>query len=53
MGSFPDRLENMYFDYIILLKAVTKVSRYLKNYSYCSSEPEQDKIIKVRAPGHR
>lgn len=46
VGSFPDRLENMYFDYIILLRAVTKVSRYLKNYSYCGSEPEQDKLIK-------
>ncbi|KAJ9078750.1 endoplasmic oxidoreductin-1 [Entomophthora muscae] len=46
VGSFPDRLENMYFDYVILLRAITKVSRYLKNYSYCGSEPEQDKLIK-------
>ncbi|KAI0235958.1 endoplasmic oxidoreductin-1 [Massospora cicadina] len=46
VGAYPDRLENLYFDYVLLLRAVTKMSRYLKNYAYCSSEPEQDKLIK-------
>ncbi|KAI9297456.1 endoplasmic oxidoreductin [Neoconidiobolus thromboides FSU 785] len=46
VGSHPDRLENMYFNYMLLLRAVTKVTKYLENYQYCSLDQEQNSSIK-------
>ncbi|KAF9413459.1 hypothetical protein BGZ94_000722 [Podila epigama] len=47
VGAHPDRLENIYFDYAILVRAVTKLSGYLKDYEFCTGNPEED--IKVKA----
>jgi hypothetical protein len=45
IGSHPDRLENMYFNYVLLLKSVTKMAKFLKGYSYCEADPEENKLI--------
>ncbi|KAG0320860.1 hypothetical protein BGZ99_004277 [Dissophora globulifera] len=47
VGAHPDRLENIYFDYAILVRAVTKLSGYLKNYEFCSGHPEEDARVKA------
>ncbi|KAF9175051.1 hypothetical protein BGX21_009079 [Mortierella sp. AD011] len=46
VGAHPDRLENIYFDYAILVRAVTKLSGYLKNYEFCTGNPEEDARVK-------
>ncbi|KAG0083158.1 hypothetical protein BGZ92_011029 [Podila epicladia] len=47
VGAHPDRLENIYFDYAILVRAVTKLSGYLKNYEFCTGNPEEDVQVKA------
>jgi ERO1-like protein beta len=32
----------LYFDYVVVLRAITKLSSYLDSYSYCSGDPAQD-----------
>ncbi|KAF9411730.1 hypothetical protein BGZ94_001253, partial [Podila epigama] len=45
VGLHPERLENIYFDYVVLLRAVTKVSDYLAGYEYCTGDDTVDKNI--------
>ncbi|KAF9106869.1 hypothetical protein BGX27_008957 [Mortierella sp. AM989] len=47
VGAHPDRLENIYFDYAILVRAVTKLSGYLKDYEFCTGNPEEDANVKA------
>ncbi|KAG0052380.1 hypothetical protein BGZ83_002674 [Gryganskiella cystojenkinii] len=46
VGAHPDRLENIYFDYAILVRAVTKLSGYLKDYEFCTGNAEEDSEVK-------
>ena len=48
LASHPERVSNLYFDYAILLRAVTKLRTYLKNYTFCSSDPSQDAATKSK-----
>lgn len=41
----PERLENIYFDYVVLLRAVTKISDYLAGYEFCTGDQTVDKNI--------
>ncbi|KAI8351243.1 endoplasmic reticulum Oxidoreductin 1-domain-containing protein [Mortierella sp. GBAus27b] len=47
VGTHPDRLENIYFDYAILVRAVTKLSGYLKHYEFCTGNPQEDAKVKA------
>ena len=44
----PERISNLYFDYALLLRAVTKLKTYLKNYTFCSGDPAQDLATKTK-----
>ena len=48
LASHPERISNLYFDYAILLRAVTKLRTYLKNYTFCSGDPAQDLATKSK-----
>ena len=48
LAAHPERVSNLYFDYAILLRAVTKLRTYLKNYTFCSGDPSQDAITKSK-----
>ena len=48
LATHPERVSNLYFDYAILLRAVTKLRTYLKNYTFCSGDPSQDAITKSK-----
>ncbi|OLY84107.1 Endoplasmic reticulum oxidoreductin-1 [Smittium mucronatum] len=57
IGSFPERLRNIYFNYVLLLRAIQKASPFLQNYDYTlsSSEPSKTKqairrLTKLLAP---
>ncbi|KAL6715971.1 endoplasmic oxidoreductin-1 [Lecanora helva] len=46
--SHPERISNLYFDYAILLRAVTKLRTHLKNYTFCSGDISQDMATKSK-----
>ena len=48
LANHPERVSNLYFDYAILLRAVTKLRTYLKNYTFCSGDLAQDKDTKAK-----
>ena len=42
IAKHPERISNLYFNYAVLLRAVTKLRTYLRNYTFCSGDPAQD-----------
>jgi ERO1-like protein beta len=48
LHGFPDRVSNLYFNYALVLRAVTKLGPYLKDYTFCSGDPWQDRITKQK-----
>jgi Endoplasmic Reticulum Oxidoreductin 1 (ERO1) len=46
--SCPQWIENLYFNYVVVLRAVTKLSDYLGSYTYCSGDPTQDEFTKQK-----
>lgn len=48
LEAHPERVSNLYFDYAILLRAVTKLRTYLKNYTFCSGDISQDAATKIK-----
>lgn len=42
LGNHPERVSNLYFNYALILRAVGKLRTYLKNYTFCSGDPQQD-----------
>ncbi|RUO95378.1 endoplasmic reticulum Oxidoreductin 1-domain-containing protein, partial [Jimgerdemannia flammicorona] len=49
IGAHPERLQNVYFDYVLLLRAVTKLAGYLEGYNFCTGDPQEDADVKVRS----
>lgn len=48
LSPHPERISNLYFNYAVLLRAVTKLRMYLKNYTFCSGDPAQDASTKQK-----
>lgn len=48
VGSHPDRLNNMFFTYSFVLKAINKLSGKIDGFSYLSDNPQVDDSIKVQ-----
>ncbi|KAL8775867.1 MAG: hypothetical protein Q9194_003564, partial [Teloschistes cf. exilis] len=48
LAAHPERVSNLYFNYALLLRAVTKLRTYLKNYTFCSGDPTQDAATKQK-----
>lgn len=46
--THPERISNLYFNYAVLLRAVTKLRTYLKNYTFCSGDLAQDASTKMK-----
>jgi len=42
VGKFPDRIENLYLNYAIYIRAISKISDYLANYHFCNGSKEED-----------
>ncbi|KAG0013168.1 hypothetical protein BGZ80_011251, partial [Entomortierella chlamydospora] len=45
VGMHPERLENIYFDYVVVLRAVSKISDYLAGYEFCTGDESVDQNI--------
>ncbi|KAI4184583.1 MAG: hypothetical protein L6R41_004637 [Letrouitia leprolyta] len=48
LATQPERVSNLYFNYALLLRAVTKLRTYLKNYTFCSGDTIQDAATKQK-----
>ncbi|OCK93779.1 endoplasmic oxidoreductin [Cenococcum geophilum 1.58] len=42
LHKFPDRISNIYFNYALIMRAVGKIKQHIKDYEFCSADPEQD-----------
>ncbi|KAJ3264964.1 hypothetical protein HDU77_007053 [Chytriomyces hyalinus] len=47
LGLHPDRIQNMYFTYVVLLRAIAKLAPYLESTSWYSSSLDREKIHKL------
>ncbi|KAG9303644.1 hypothetical protein G9A89_018541 [Geosiphon pyriformis] len=47
VGSHPERIQNVYFNFVVLLRAISKISEYLKNYAFCTGG-EKAEDLKVK-----
>ena len=48
LHKHADRVSNLYFNYALVLRAVTKLGPSLKDYTFCSGDPEQDRDTKSK-----
>ncbi|KAI9140056.1 endoplasmic reticulum Oxidoreductin 1-domain-containing protein [Paraphysoderma sedebokerense] len=46
VGQFPERIQNLYFDYAVLLRAIKKISPYLEDYDVCTGNEKEDLMVK-------
>lgn len=42
LHKHPERVSNLYFNYALLTRAITKLGPYLQDYTFCTGEPDQD-----------
>jgi ERO1-like protein beta len=45
--GYPERIDNLYFLWSVLVRAVSKLSPYLQNYPFCSGTRDEE-IVAVR-----
>ncbi|KAL3422140.1 endoplasmic Reticulum Oxidoreductin 1 [Phlyctema vagabunda] len=48
LHGHPDRVSNLYFNYALVLRAVTKLGPYLQDYTFCTGDPVQDMLTKAK-----
>jgi ERO1-like protein beta len=46
LHDHPERISNLYFNYALVARAVTKIHKHLQNYTFCSTQPSQDLMTK-------
>jgi ERO1-like protein beta len=51
VASYPDRVENIYFTYVVILRAVSKLSNYLKTYDFCTGDEMETIQVKSLVNG--
>ncbi|KAJ1718080.1 endoplasmic oxidoreductin-1, partial [Coemansia biformis] len=50
IGAFPDRLQNMYFNFVLLTRAIQKMAPYIAAYDYTTGVSRDDKVVKRLVP---
>lgn len=48
LHDHPERLSNLYFDFAVLVRAVSKLRKHLHHYTYCLDDPVQNAETKGR-----
>ncbi|CAD6500043.1 BgTH12-04148 [Blumeria graminis f. sp. triticale] len=48
LRDHPDRISNLYFNYALVLRAITKLGPSLKNYVFCSADASQNLLTKTK-----
>ncbi|KAH0608189.1 uncharacterized protein H6S33_002241 [Morchella sextelata] len=44
----PERVQNIYFNYALLARAVSKLQNYLQDYTFCSGDTYQSRITRAK-----
>lgn len=44
LHNYPDRLSNLYFNYALVTRALSKLRRHLEHYTFCSGDPQEDTL---------
>ncbi|KAJ3117610.1 hypothetical protein HDU96_006208 [Phlyctochytrium bullatum] len=47
VGKHPDRIENLYFTYAVLLRSIAKLAPYLRSYKWCTGNLSDEHKIKA------
>ncbi|KAJ1798095.1 endoplasmic oxidoreductin-1 [Coemansia sp. RSA 2399] len=50
IGAFPDRLQNIYFNFVLLSRAIQKMEPYLAAYDYSTGVAKDDRAVKRLMP---
>ncbi|KAJ1942098.1 endoplasmic oxidoreductin-1 [Kickxella alabastrina] len=50
IGAFPDRLQNIYFNFVLLTRAIQKMHPYLAAYDYSTGSKKDDAAVKRLLP---
>jgi ERO1-like protein beta len=45
VASHPERLQYIYFNTVLLLRAVARLGPYLEAYDYCSTASHEDDVV--------
>ncbi|KAL2862052.1 ERO1-domain-containing protein [Aspergillus pseudodeflectus] len=48
LHDHPERISNLYFNYALVSRAVSKLRKHLEGYTYCISDPAQDQETKEK-----
>ncbi|KAL3479006.1 endoplasmic reticulum Oxidoreductin 1-domain-containing protein [Aspergillus californicus] len=48
LHDHPERISNLYFNYALVSRAVSKLRKHLEGYTYCISDPAQDQETKKK-----
>ncbi|KAK6611976.1 Endoplasmic reticulum oxidoreductin-1 [Botrytis cinerea] len=48
LNQITERVSNLYFNYALVLRAVTKLGPSLKEYTFCSGDPAQDQLTQSK-----
>ncbi|EEQ84712.2 oxidoreductin [Blastomyces dermatitidis ER-3] len=48
LHDHPERISNLYFNFAVLVRAVSKIQKLLQAYSFCNSDPPQDFDTRVK-----
>ncbi|KAG9247016.1 endoplasmic reticulum Oxidoreductin 1-domain-containing protein [Calycina marina] len=51
LHQHADRVSNLYFNYALVLRAITKLGPSLMDYTFCSGDPSQDRDTKYKVQG--
>ncbi|KAI8899156.1 hypothetical protein BC833DRAFT_587072 [Globomyces pollinis-pini] len=45
-ANHPDRIENLYFVWAVMVRAVSKLTPYLQNYPFCDGTGDEEVVVK-------
>ncbi|KAL1925149.1 uncharacterized protein VTP21DRAFT_32 [Calcarisporiella thermophila] len=45
VGSYPERIQNVYFNYAVILRALTKLGNFLHQYKFCTGDDVEDSYV--------
>lgn len=48
LHNYPERISNVYFNYALVARAVSKIQKHLDHYTYCSGDPKEDRMTKTK-----
>ncbi|KAK9777526.1 putative Endoplasmic oxidoreductin-1 [Seiridium cardinale] len=48
LHSHPERISNLYFNYAMVTRAISKIGPHLEGYTFCTGDNDQDRATKAK-----